>query len=222
MCHMKSEKEGNIRLDVVDIAKAVFHKGLVDFAEGNVSARFQNKNEILITPSFNHYETMTKADVVHLNFDGSKLSEGKNASSEYRLHVAIYKARPKAKYVVHTHSPYATMISIVRKKIPVLMEEMVMLIGGAVNVAEFGIAHTEDIGQYAVKALGTTNATLLANHGALVCGRTIEHVVKVAELVEKMALIYWGSSQIGEPQELSESACNKLKEHFHKKFSTCS
>ncbi|MEE9586210.1 MAG: class II aldolase/adducin family protein, partial [Nitrososphaerales archaeon] len=171
-------------------------------------------------PTFNRYETMTKDDVVHLKFDGAQLSRGRHASTEYRLHVAIYRARPKARCVIHTHSPYAAMLSVVRRKIPILMEEMVLLLGGAVEVSEFGIAHTDDVGENALKALGTTNAVLLANHGVLVCGRTVEYAVKTAELVEKMAWIYWGSSQIGEPVIISEKAHSKLIEDYNTSFAT--
>lgn len=217
---MKNNIEDNLKMDVVDGARDIFRKGLVEIGEGNVSTRIPNKEELLITPTFNQYETMTKDDVVHLKFNGTQLSKGKHASTEYRLHVAIYKVRPMAQCVIHSHSPYATMFSVAREKIPVLLEEMVILLGGEVNVSEFGIAHTDDIGENAIKALGTTNAALLANHGVLVCGRTVEHAVKMAELVEKMALIYWGSSQIGEPVVISKEAYSKLIGDFNSNFAT--
>ncbi|MCP8312333.1 MAG: class II aldolase/adducin family protein [Candidatus Methylarchaceae archaeon HK02M1] len=213
-----SNLEDHLRMDVVNGAKAIFHKGLVDVGEGNVSTRIPKEEELFITPTFSQYETMTKDDVVHLKFDGTQLSKGRRASTEYRLHVAIYKARPKARCVIHTHSPYATMLSVVRKKIPVILEEMVVFLGGPVNISEFGRAHTYDIGEKALKALGKTNAILLANHGVLVCGRTMEHAVKMAELVEKMAMIYWGSSQIAEPVIISEES--RLKKDFDSNFST--
>jgi len=216
---MKADLD-RLKMDVVKGAKAIFRKGLVDIGEGNVSIRIPKKRELLITPTFNRYEVMAKDDVVHLRFDGTQLSKGKRASTEYRLHVAVYDARPRAQCVIHTHSPHATILSIARKKIPILMEEMVILLGGTVNVSEFGLAHTEGIGERAVKALGTTNAALLANHGVLVCGRTMEHTVKMAELVEKMAKIYWGSLQIGKPVVISKKTCPRFIEDFDSNFAT--
>lgn len=209
----------NLRMELVNGAKAIFSKGLVDVGEGNVSVRIPKKQELLITPTFNLYETMKKEDVVHLKFDGAQLSKGKCASSEYRLHVAIYKARPKAQCVIHTHSPYATMLSVARIKIPILLEEMVVFLGGEVNVSEFGRAHTDEMGEKPLRALSTTNAVLLANHGVLVCGRTVEHAIKMAELVEKMAKIFWGSSQIGEPVNISKEA-SRFKKIFDLNFAT--
>ena len=209
----------NLRMELVNGAKAIFSKGLVDIGEGNVSVRIPKKQELLITPTYNLYETMKKEDVVHLKFDGTQLSKGKRASSEYRLHVAIYKARPKAQCVIHTHSPYATMLSVARIKIPILLEEMVVFLGGEVNVSEFGRAHTDEMGEKPLMALSTTNAVLLANHGVLVCGRTVKHAIKMAELVEKMAKIFWGSSQIGEPVIISKEA-SRFKKIFDLNFAT--
>ena len=163
---------------------------------------------------------MTSADVVHLNFDGEQLSKGKNTSTEFRLHASIYRIRPNAKCIIHTHSPYATMLSILRKDIPTLMEEMVILLGGPINVSEFAIAHIDNIAEKAVRALNNINGILLANHGVLVCGRNMLHTVKMAEVVEKMAQIYWGALQIGKPFTISKQACNKLMKNFYSTFLT--
>ena len=65
-----------------------------------------------------------------------------------------------------------------------------------------------------------TNAILLANHGVLVCGRNIDLSLKATELVEKMAMIYWGSLQIGKPFEIPKEAFIKFYEDFNSKFST--
>ena len=217
---METSIIGLLKKDVVNGAKAIFKKGLVDIGEGNVSIRMPNKKEFLITPTFNQYEKMRRDDVVHLTFDGEQLSQGKNTSTEYRLHAAIYRIRPNANCIIHTHSPYATMLSILRRDIPTLMEEMVILLGGTINVSEFAIAHTDNIAEKAVSALNNTNGILLANHGVIVCGRNMSHTVKMAEVVEKMALIYWGALQIGDPFTISKEACNNLMNDFNSNFST--
>ena len=211
----------SLKTDVVNAAKWIFRKGLVDIGEGNVSIRIPNKKELLITPTFNDYENLNEKDIAHIRFDGKKLNIDKNPSTEFKLHVSIYKARPKAKTVIHTHSPYATMLSIIKKGIPILMEEMVILLGGEIKISNFELAHSESIGINAINAMGKTNAVLLANHGVLVCGRSIDLSLKAAELVEKMAMIYWGSLQIGKPSKIPKEAFNKFFEDFDSKFSTC-
>jgi L-fuculose-phosphate aldolase len=201
---MSLTKEDKLRIEAVKGAKAIFAKGLVEAGEGNVSIRNGKKRELFITPSFNQYSTLTKDEIVHMNFDGVPLSTGKLPSTETKMHIAIYISRPKAQAVIHTHSPYATMLSIAQKDIPVIMEEMYIFLGGSIEVSDFGKAHTEEIGQVALNTLARKNAALLANHGVIVCGKSMEHAIKFAELVEKLAKVYWGTLQVGKPKVISE------------------
>jgi len=215
---MTINKEDQLRLEVIKGAKAIFTKGLVEAGEGNVSVRNGKKEELFITPSFNQYDTLKKEEIVHLNFEGIPLSAGKLPSTEAKMHIAIYKSRPKVQSVIHTHSPFATTLSIVRKSIPIVMEEMYIFLGGSVDVSEFGEAHTIEIGDVALKALGIKNAALLANHGVIVCGKSVDHAVKFAELVEKLAKIYWGALQIGKPNIISNEHLVRFEKLFESLF----
>lgn len=208
------KEENEIRADIVNAAKAIYDKGLVEAGEGNVSIRAGKKEEFFITPSFNQYVDLEAEDVVHMNFEGETLSSGKLPSSEAKMHTSIYKARKKVNAVIHTHSTYATMLSVLRKNIPVIMEEQVVFLGGGVDISSYGEAHTKDLGSVALNAMGYKNSALLANHGSIVCGRSIDHAVKFAELTEKLAKIYWGSLQVGEPHVLDEEDLSKFKGMF--------
>ncbi|MFW9875660.1 MAG: class II aldolase/adducin family protein [Candidatus Thorarchaeota archaeon] len=211
---MSNTKENKLRMEVVDGAKAIFNKGLVEAGEGNVSVKNGKKEELYITPSFNQYSTLKNDEIVHLSFDGTPLSTGKLPSTEVKMHIAIYKSRPRVHSVIHTHSTFASMFSTIRKKIPIIMEEMYIFLGGSIDVSDFGEAHSNEVGQVALKALGIKNAALLANHGVIVCGKSIDHAVKFAELVEKLAKIYWGALQIGEPKTFSKEYLEKF-ENLH-------
>ncbi len=215
---MTLNKEDQLRMEVVKGAKAIFAKGLVESGEGNVSVRNGKKDELFITPSFNQYDTLKKDEIVHLNFEGTPLSAGKLPSTEAKMHIAIYKSRPKVQAVIHTHSPFATMLSIVRKSIPIIMEEMFIFLGGSVEVSEFGEAHTIEIGEVALNALGIKNAALLGNHGVIVCGKSLDHAVKFAELVEKLAKVYWGALQIGKPNIINQEQLERFQKLFESLF----
>ncbi|MFW9970437.1 MAG: class II aldolase/adducin family protein [Candidatus Odinarchaeota archaeon] len=215
---MAENKEEQVRIEVVKGAKAIYSKGLVDAGEGNVSVRNGKKEEFFITPSFNQYDTLKKEEIVHLNFEGISLSTGKLPSSEAKMHIAIYKSRPKVQAIIHTHSPFATMLSIVGKGIPIIMEEMYAFLGGSVDISEFGKAQTGEIGDVALKALGIKNAALLANHGVIVCGKSLDHAVKFAELVEKLAKIYWGALQVGKPNLISGESLERFEQIFNSLF----
>lgn len=204
-------------------AKTIFNQGLVQFGEGNVSVRLKGKtDEIFITPSQNDYATMTVDDVVHLKFDGTQISQGKPTSTEFRLHAAIYQARPKVNCVIHTHSPYAGMLSVALQEIPVIFEEMVIFLGGPVRLAQYGQSGTDELGQNALEAMGETNTCLLTNHAVVACGRDMEKTIKAASLVEKMAMIYWGAQHLGHVETVPEDRVEKLKDQFKGLFSTVS
>jgi len=132
----------------------------------------------------------------------------------------LYQTRPKVMAVIHTHSPYATMMSVARKRIPILLEEQVIFLGGSVNVSEFAVAHSKEFSTYAIKGLETKNGTLMANHGVLVCGRTMNHAVKMAELIEKLAFIYVGAEGLGIVNDIAGTSCLRFHEDFEDMFAT--
>ncbi|MBN2153502.1 MAG: class II aldolase/adducin family protein [Candidatus Lokiarchaeota archaeon] len=205
---------------VVAGAKAIYNMGLVQFGEGNVSVRVKKADEFFITPSQNDYARMTVDDVVHLKMDGTQISQGKPTSSEYKLHVAIYRARPKVNCVIHTHSPYASMLGLALKEIPVIFEEMVIFLGGPVRRAPYTQSGTDDLGRAALEAMGDTNTCLLTNHAVVACGRDLDKAVKAASLVEKMAMIYWGALQAGHVETVPDDKIDKFKDMFKGLFST--
>jgi L-ribulose-5-phosphate 4-epimerase len=182
---MESILINELRKTVVEAAKSIFEKGLVENNEGNVSIRVAKSEEFLITPTANQYDTLTEDQIVHMAFDGTPLSSGKLPSSEVKLHTAIFKSRPKVQCVIHTHSTFATMLSVVRKSIPIIMEEQVIYLGGSIDVSSYGEAHTDDIGEVALKALSYKNGAILANHGVIVCGKSASNAIKNAELVQR-------------------------------------
>ncbi|MFX1238928.1 MAG: class II aldolase/adducin family protein, partial [Promethearchaeota archaeon] len=177
---MEIEKNDIIRLKVVNGAKKLFKKGLCENSEGNLSVRNETEEEIFITPTANQYETLTKEQISHLDFKGNLINSTKLPSTEIKLHIALYKARPKVRCVIHTHSLYATTLSIARMSIPIIMEEQVAFLGGSVDLAPYAEAHTEKIGLNALESLGFKNATLLSNHGVITCGKSVDEAIKFA------------------------------------------
>ncbi|MBY9006622.1 MAG: class II aldolase/adducin family protein [Candidatus Lokiarchaeota archaeon] len=213
-------KKENLCHEIVKLAKLIYEKGLIDAWEGNISIRNEEKEEFFITPSQNNYINLTEDKIVHMDLQGRIISKGKKPSSESKMHSLIYRNRIKVHCIIHTHSLYSTLLSIVHKKIPIIMEEQIILLGGSIDISEFKVAHTEEIGNAALIALGNKNAALLANHGTIVCGKTVEHAIKFAELTEKLAKIYWGALQIGEPHILLEKDYKDFIEDFKKNFSS--
>lgn len=206
---METDKLEQLRKTVVRGAQEIYSKGLVEDGEGNVSVRI-NKNEILCTPTSTKYKLLRTELIVHMDLYGNLLSSGKIPSTEVKMHLAVYKDRPKVKCVIHTHSPYITMLSVLRRGIPIIMEQQLIFLGGEIRCTEITEAHTDEMGLSALKALDRNNAAILANHGAIICGKSVDHAVRFAVILEKLAKVYWGALQIGDPLTIPEE---NLEEH---------
>jgi L-fuculose-phosphate aldolase len=216
---MEKDKLEQQRKTVVVGAQEIYNKRLVEDGEGNVSVRI-SKNEILVTPTSTKYSLLNPDLIVHMDLDGNVLGTGKIPSTEVKMHLAVYKDRPKVKCVIHNHSPYVSMLSVLRKDIPIIMEQQLIFLGGKIQCTEITEAHTEEMGVSALKALGRNNAAILANHGAIICGKSLDHAIRFAVILEKMAKVYWGALQIGEPLAIPEENLEEHEKMFTRLFAS--
>ena len=162
---------------------------LVEHAEGNVSIRVPGKEEMIITPSGNDYSNPLPIHMVHMDFNGKNFDDLLKPSSEFFMHRTIYQKRPNVKCILHTHSPFAATLAVTHQNLPVIIEEMLVQLGGPVNCSNFASAGTEDLPLAALEAMGDQNAVILANHGTLVLVRDLAYCIKAAVIIEKMAKI---------------------------------
>jgi ribulose-5-phosphate 4-epimerase/fuculose-1-phosphate aldolase len=173
---------GDPRRDLLAAARSILSAGLVRGTQGNLSAREDGGN-VVITPAGMAYETLEPGDLVVLDVDGNVV-EGEHApSSERRVHLAIYDARADVRAIVHTHSPRAVRWSDLGEPLP--------FDGGAVPTAAYALTCTDDLATNAVGALGEAPAVLLAGHGVVAVGATIDEARAVAERVEEAAGHAW-------------------------------
>src|SRR3712207_4590354 len=156
---------------------------------GNVSCRTP-AGGFIITPSGLPYAETEPGDLVELAADGSVLSGNRRPSSEWRLHAAIYAARPEAAAVVHTHSPMATALSCSRESIPPFHYVIALAGGHDVRCAPYATFGTEALAANCVSALQGRRAALLANHGVVAFGASLAAAWALAEEVENLARQY--------------------------------
>ena len=204
------DKQGYKKL-LLDYTKKAYSEKLFTGTSGNLSIYDRKENCIYITPSSTSYETMTVDDIVIINPDGDILEGDRAPSSEWRLHVAIYKQRKEVTSVVHTHSPYATAFAVADMQIPIILIEMVPFIGDSIQVAKFAIPGDEEVGQEAVKAMKGRKGCLLQNHGAVAAGENIESAYNTAVYIEDSAKIYYLSSTVGNAKVISDEQVEKFK-----------
>jgi L-fuculose-phosphate aldolase len=178
-----------LRTAVVDAAREMLRLGLVTGTSGNLSAR--DSRSFLITPASMPYEQMDEADLVAIDSDGEPGEGGGEPSSEWRVHVAIYAARPDVNAIVHTHSVHATAWSFRGEPLDTGTEELEAAAGGPVLTAPFAPTGSDEIAAAAAEALRDRRAVLLGRHGAVGVGATPQEALATCVVLERQAEIAW-------------------------------
>jgi L-fuculose-phosphate aldolase len=196
----------SLREDIIRWSRKMEAAGFVIGTSGNVSARVPDGQGFLITPSSLAYSEITPEDIAHLSLEGELLSEGRPPSSENKVHLKVYQARPDVQAVIHTHSLHASAVAALHIAIPAFLDELVQQIGGAVEVSTYAVPGTDELAENAVKALGERAAVLLANHGSLCVGANLAKAFHVVELLERTAQIFLAARAVGTPVDLPAEA----------------
>ncbi|ASW93169.1 fuculose phosphate aldolase [Mycobacterium marseillense] len=201
----------NAETAVLDAAKDMLRRGLVEGTAGNISARRPDGN-IVITPSSVDYRDMQLDDLVLVDADGSVLraADGRSPSSEMQLHLACYRAFDDIGSVIHSHPVWATMFAIAHQPIPACIDEFAVYCGGDVRCTDYAASGTPDVGTNAVAALEGRAAALIANHGLVAVGPRPDKVLHVTALVERTAQIVWGARALGGPVPIPEDVNNNF------------
>lgn len=206
---------GNEKREIIQAGLEVHERGLVAGTWGNISRRLEGDREkFAITPSGMDYRRIEERDIVTLDLDGKVVEGEKIPSTEAPLHRTIYKSKGDVNAILHTHSVFASAVACVRGDIPPIVEDMVQIIGGSVETAEYELPGTEDLASSVLEALGEKKAALLANHGVVALGGDMEEALLGAEIVEKSAKIYLMGMLLGDPKELDVEEIDKMKEMY--------
>jgi L-fuculose-phosphate aldolase len=195
----------NAETAVLDAAKEMLRRGLVEGTAGNISAR-RADGSIVITPSSVDYADMELDDLVLVDPEGAVLQakDGRHPSSEMQLHLACFSAFDDVGSVIHSHPVWATMFAIAHESIPACIDEFAVYCGGDVRCTDYAASGTPDVGANAVKALEGRGAALIANHGLVAVGPRPDKVLHITALVERTAQIVWGARALGGPVPIPE------------------
>ena len=185
-----------LRQEIIETAKQFNDSGLSVGTSGNLSVR--TDKGYLITPTGIPYVQLKEADIVEMDIQGNVLQSDLKPSSEWHFHQGIYLAREEVNAIVHVHSDYATGIACTRQNIPAFHYMVAKAGGDSIRCAEYATFGSEALSQNAIKSLDGRNACLLANHGMIALGETIDSAYKLAQEVENIAKQYCISKQFGE------------------------
>ncbi len=205
-------REFEVKTAIVAAAQEMESLGLSPGRSGNVSVRW--KGGMLITASGLPPRSMNAdKDVVYVDASGSPRG-ARTPSSEWRLHQAIYEARPSIGSVVHCHSTFATALACARLPIPAFHYMVAKAGGSDIPLAPYATYGTMELALAAAAALRSRNACLLANHGQVAVGEKLDDALELAKEIEVLAAQYVAARCAGEPVLLPEAEMLRVVEMF--------
>jgi L-fuculose-phosphate aldolase len=206
---MRSDRA--LRVAIVEFGKLLHANGFVAATDGNLSVRLDDER-LLVTPTCICKGRMSPADLVVVDMNGNRLSGKRRVSSEIGMHLLIYRLRPEVRGIVHAHPPTATgfAASGLGLSSPLVCEVVVGL--GSIPLARYGTPGTPELTDALEPLIPQYDAILMANHGVVTFGSSLESAFMKMETVEHFAKIAVVTHMLGHAQPLGEKEVEKLNE----------
>ncbi len=198
--------------DIIEIGKRLYLKNLTVATSGNISIKTDKC--IYITASGSSLGALKKEDIVLTDLDGNEISQGK-ASSEKKLHVAIYRLRPEINAIIHTHPVYLTSFASCHKalKEPIMSENILYF--EDIPVAKYAMPSSDELVKNTIKHLKKRDVVMMANHGAIAIAANLEDAFAKIETAEYYAQVTLNTHIIGKPKYLSDEDISDLLKLKH-------
>ena len=180
---------------------------------GNLSLR--SSAGMWITPTGMGADELRPQDLVWLGWDGTLRGDWR-PSSEWHFHQAIYAARPDLQAIVHAHSVHATALACLRRPLPAFHYMVAVAGGDSVPCVPYHLFGTEALSLAVAQAMLDRDACLLANHGLVAAGTTLQRAMKVAQEIESLCETYLRALAVGEPVLLSADEMSAVIERFRR------
>lgn len=168
---------------------------------GNVSVRLRH-DAMAITPTSRRYQEMSVDDICVVGFDNTVLDvkAGLKPSIETGLHGIVYQNRPDVNAIVHTHQVYGSVFGVINTPIPALFDEVSFALGNTIDIIPYALSGSPELAvNVGTKLSNNANAYIIQNHGILALGKNLDKAILHAELLEKLAHIYYLALSTGKP-----------------------
>lgn len=203
-----------IRKQIIELCLQMNATGLNQGTSGNISA--VHNDHMLITPSGIAYEKLTPEQIAKMPIDTDTTDfEGPcKPSSEWHFHRAILQSNRDFGAVIHTHSMFATTLSISRTDIPPCHYMIAAFGGSTVRCADYATFGTSDLSDNIVTAMKDRSACLMANHGMVVAGANLDKAMWAAVELETLSSQYFHANLAGNMVLLPEEEIDIVLEKF--------
>ena len=202
----------DIAVEVIETCKRMNSLGLNQGTAGNISVRL-DEGHFLVTPSGMPYDSIRPEDVPVMDWSGQWFGK-RRPSVEWRFHRDILMARGDIDVVLHTHSMFSTALACLRKDMPAFHYMVGVGGGDTIRCADYATFGTQELSDNALSALEDRKACLLANHGLICLGVTLDKTLKLAIEVETLAAMYTRVQQVGTPKVLGKAEMARVLELF--------
>ncbi len=201
-----------VRRDVIETGAKLSQALLIRSSEGNLSVRLDDSS-FLISPSGSKLCELMDDDLVVVNFDGSH-STGQRPSSEWQFHKDIYLTKKNAQAVIHTHSDFATALACLREDLPAFHYMIAIAGGNVVRCCDYAVFGSEILSMNILSALEDRKACLIANHGLISWGTSLEEAYTIACEVEALCKQYLITRSAGTVSLLNEREMREVIDKF--------
>lgn len=213
-----SDSLARLKEEIVLACRLLVSSGVLSLSQhGNVSARLPGSDRFLLTGGGSLAE-MTPERIALFDLDG-RLLEGavEPASAEIvEMHAVVYRLRPEAGGVLHTHSPYATSWAVAQEPIPLIYEALARFdMAEGVPVAGYGPRGSRESVENIARVLKEyeeIKGLLLANHGVLTFADSPRAAATVNLIIEEAALLALNARAIGRLTVIPPEMVSKVRE----------
>jgi L-fuculose-phosphate aldolase len=201
--------EYKIKEEICEIGRRLYNRGFAAANDGNITVRL-NDREFLCTPTMVSKGFMKPEDICKVDAEGKQLAGTRKRTSEVLLHLAIYKERPDVNAVVHCHPPHATAFAVAHEPIPKCVLPEVEVFLGEVPFAVYETPGDQRFAQTVVPFVKDCNTIILANHGTVTFGPTLENAYFNSEIIDAYCKILILARQLGRVNYFSEGKTQEL------------
>lgn len=203
--------EGAMREALCEIGRRVWMREYVASNDGNFSVRLSS-DRVLATPTMVSKGFMRPEELAIVTLDGNQVSGPRPVTSELKMHLAIYRARPDVRAVVHVHPPHATAFAITRRPLPKCVLPEVEVLLGEIPMTPYETPGTHAFAEALLPYVRDHNAFLLTNHGAVTVGQDPYEAYYRMETLDQYCRILILAAHIGDWQQLDhEQVVSLLK-----------
>lgn len=204
--------ESELRLALVECGRICYDRGLLTSNDGNLSVRL-GEDHILITAAGVSKGRLKLEDLIVIGLDSGIMRSGTQAvpSSETPMHLEVYRQRADVRAVIHAHPVFATALTVAGLPFPadILPEAVVHL--GNVPVTDYAQPSSPEDADAIRPLIGSHDAIILRNHGALTCGKHLEEALVHLERLEHVAEVFWRAQALGHVGRMTPDALCRLE-----------